>query len=163
MKLKILTAVVALVASVSACNGGGSEGSEDGKAIYCDSIPSDDRSREHSMGIEFRDGKAVQHVVLVPETKAIHSARAWSINPWYRATPSVITWPDLHGDWELDRETLQLSLKLSEKGRVTMPKRAITEYQCEAATSLDDFQKMWASRVVQEQKEIDEKMKDNKI
>ena len=154
MKLKVLTAVAALVASVSA-----SAGELDGKAIVCE--PKGVRLKwtpePEPYGYEFRGGFVISYRVEVSGTQVLLKI---SDGIPYKEDTTVVTWgTSKHGDAPttvLDRRTIRYRDSIERTGKIG------EEGQCEVLP-LDKFHKFFEQRMQKNQAEIDAEMKDNKI
>ena len=144
--MRLLIAIAALVASVSA-----SAGELDGKGIKCVLVDWID-----PILVSFQDGVATHFVLSMGGTKAVIEVDKFGGGE-YTVSPSKVEWPHSLSDdgLVLDRTTLMLGYtnygELRNAG------------QCEVYTSLSDFEAMMEAWRVQKQAEIDEEMKDNKI
>ena len=149
MKLKLLTGVVALVASVLA-----NAGELDGKAIVCHDI----EYPESAVYYEFRDGKAWVSGVNQDGVKAV-IVKEWS-GIDYATEPNRVRWQSGPGEdqWNyLWRETLKMEYIYVPENRVYF------EYQCEVSGSLAEYHEAMERERTAQQEKIDEQMKDNKI
>jgi hypothetical protein len=120
MKLKLITAVAAMVASVSTI-----AGELDGSGLICRI------GTQHIIGWEFRDGHAI----------------SWWINPKdlarrleqydmgeYSVSTDQVRWPP---EWILDRETFRLGGENQVDNSMGPKGTMIWFHQCEVAESLD--------------------------
>jgi hypothetical protein len=145
MKLKLITAVAALMASVSA-----SAGQLDGKALEC-MRP----THPAPILVSFQDGVATEFRIWKKGTEALIEKDVFSGGE-YRVSPTKVEYPTTMGDaMVLDRVTLILGIRNDGK--------LVTKWQCEVYTSFSDFEAMMEARRAQKQAEIDEQMKGNKI
>lgn len=144
MKLKLLTAVAALVASVPA-----SAGELDGRALIC--IPD---FEPRPIGFEFRDGRAIGWNVVSIESKAV--IEEFGPGEKYETTSTSADWWGL--DWYLDRKTLRLNYIFRSK-----ESPAVYKYQCDVAASLNSFRETLEEARANFQSELDERRKGNKI
>lgn len=139
--MKSLIAFATLLASVAV-----SAGELDGKAVTCDA--------DHltaPIGFEFRGDRAIAYEITTQDSKAV--IREFGSGEEYKTTPTTVIWWELY---RLDRETLWLQFRTPMRG-------VMFEYQCQVTTSLDSFRATLEAARLEEQKAIDERMKDNKI
>ena len=135
-----------LLASVSA-----SAGELDGKAILCDR---DDRPDVY--GFEFRNGKSLMSYVKTDADRfvaSLHHWEEWGADP-YAAKAKTLEW----GFYSLDRKTLILT---GSEGSQLSPK--FFTASCEVSPSVGAMKQAMEMHRQDMQRQIDERMKDNKI
>ena len=158
MKLKLLTGVVALVASVSA-----SAGELDGKQIFCDSNNGKYMYFDEERGLDvtyppwgfvFQDGAVTAHFF---DRSTERPVAMTTDEGAYNAAPAYVTWGKHPKLRSLNRKKLILQY-------------GAYEAECQLPLSLREFKKMMRAAEDDVQKEMDAKreerewlMRDNKI
>ena len=145
-----------LGAAVLAVSGAVSANSLDGKAIFCTSLKP---SYDVPFGFEFVAGKVTQYSIGYREggVEAFVKENSWlSPDPTpYIETVDFVYWDD-RTKW-LNRKTLVLESRYGNTGEV------YSTMKCEVSLSAAAMKNAMEMAKQKKQKEIDEKMKDNKI
>jgi hypothetical protein len=147
--MKSLTAIAALVASVSA-----SAGELDGKALLCL-----EKNPEASLsGYFFRDGKVFYSVLQKGEELGDVVVNEWEMADSYHVGIDTVRWqkyPD-RPKWEtvLDRKTLEIKYTWGS---------TVQEWICEVAESMEAYHQTLEAQRVAVEKRIAERMKENRI
>lgn len=152
MKLKLITAVAALLASVSA-----SAGSLDGKAIICDwDRESESDGFARRFGFAFNEAEVIQHSVSFRRLNPEVTIRVFEPVAHTEYLNDVV-WTDnsRHTSWVLDRRSLLLTVMIPDGDKL--------EFACEALPSWEALNEIMESVRAEEQSKNDEEMKDNKI
>lgn len=147
MRLKILTAIAALLASVSAFTG-----ELDGKAIIC--MPEKTTTGEPEW-YEFKDGEAIQFNLGTRGTTAKVLRMS---HGEYEAEPTIVTWGETSITHRLDRVTLEHTMSSSIKGD-----GFVWRTQCEVAESLEAFTGSIEAYKQRRQEVVNQEMRNNRI